>query len=164
MRRYNKIGQVAETTTWVVATMIIVLILLTSIYAATLISSGIKNVNMADAASFLREQRTNLFLKESLFAFALTKNNEGTNVYKQIEITNNLPTDAVSLGIEVFRRAHDNPGVFSLFLKYNEINHNAISYANYQEKFQVIEKIKINKERALEVFYYAEQTKKNPTI
>ncbi len=155
----NKRGQVAETTTWIVATTIIIVIIFTSIYAATLISEYIKTVSTADAASFLNEQRTNIFLKESLLAFALTKNDEGVNVYKQIENANNLPTDAANLGIEVFKRAHDNPRVFSLFLKYDGVHHNAISYGNFEQKFQVVEKIKIDKDSALEVFYHIEELK-----
>ena len=153
-------GQIAETTTWMVATTIIIVILFTSIYAATLISKTTKIVGLSDSISFLKEQRANIFLKESLFAFALTKSNEGTNIYKQIESAKSLPTSAASLGIEVFKRAHDSSNVSSMFLKYNEVNHNIFSYGNFKQKFQVVEKIQIDRYSTLEVAYYSEQLNK----
>ena len=99
-----------------------------------------------------------------MLAFALTKNDEGVNVYKQIEKDGDLSGSVASLGVEVFRRAHDSPGVLSILLRYNEVNHNIVSYALYEEKFRIVEKIQIDKEHALEIFYHFDKPNKNPII
>jgi len=160
----NKRGQVAETTTWVVATTIIVVILFTSIYAATLISKSAKTVQLSDSGPFMGERRANIFLKESLLAFASTKNDEGINVYKQIENEKNLPDSVAGLGTEIFRRAHDSPNVLSMFLRYNGAHYDIFSYGLFEEKLRVVEKIQIDKDSALEVVYHSERLNKKPTI
>ncbi|MBI2043515.1 hypothetical protein HYT25_03950 [Candidatus Pacearchaeota archaeon] len=155
----SKKGQVAETTTWIVATVIIIVILTISVYAASILSEVVKTIDTADSVSFLKEQRTNIFLKESLFAFALTKSKDGKNIYSQVENENKLNDFASGFAIEIFKRVHNSPDVISIFLRYNEQNYNVVSYGFFEEKFKVVEKIKINKDSALELVLHLETGK-----
>ena len=156
-------GQIAETTIWIVATVIIIVILTISVYAASILSGVIKTINMADSVSFLKEQRTNIFLKESLLAYALTKNKEGINIYKQIETEKKLNDFASGFSIEVFKRVHDSPNILSMFLRYNEQNYNIVSFGYFSQKFLVVEKIKIGKDSSLELVLHSDESKENPT-
>ena len=159
-----KKGQVAETTTWIVATVIIIVILTISVYAASILSGVIKAINTADSVSFLKEQRTNIFLKESMFAFALTKNKEGVNIYKQIQAENQLNDFSSGFATEVFKRVHNSPEVISMFLRYKEQNYNLVSFGFLTQKPFAAEKIKIDKDSALELILYSDEKTKTSTI
>ncbi len=160
----NKTGQVAETTTWIVATTIIIVILAISVYASSILSEVIKTINTADSVSFLKEQRANIFLKESLFAYALTKNKDGRNIYNQIENEDNLNDFASGFASEVFKRVYDSPNVMSIFLRYNGQNYNIVSFEYFEQKFQVAEKIKIDEDSALELVLHSREPGKKPGI
>src|SRR3989344_2001249 len=153
----NKKAQAAEATIWIVATLIIVVIIVTSIYATEIISKSAKTARISDSFSVLKEQRANMFVKQSLFAYALTKNNDGINIFKQIENEQSLPKQSAEFGTQVFKTAHGTPNVLSMILAYDGINQNIISFGYFDEKFRVVEKIKTDKDSALELILHAEE-------
>ena len=79
-----KRGQVAETTTWIVATVIIIVILVVSLYAAAGLSKAVKAVNARSSSTFLKGKNADLMLKQSLFGFLATKNSDGKIIYQDI--------------------------------------------------------------------------------
>ena len=98
----NKQGQVGETVTWEVATLIILFTLLISVYAASLMPGAVKIIKSQDLETFLKEQQSNVVLKESLFAFLLTKNAEGKNIYSNINSDGQISPAENSLGTTIF--------------------------------------------------------------
>jgi len=72
----NKKGQVAETTTWIFATLIIIILVLASVFVASILGS-FGNKRVASYGSF------DLFAKKSLAAFLATPENSGT-IYSKI--------------------------------------------------------------------------------
>ena len=97
----KKKGQVAETTTWVFATLIIVIILLVSIYITSIIGtiSGSKSID--------RDSNYDLFVEKSLSSYLITENDSGAKIYEQLRVEDNLNDFNGNLSAQIF----------SLFLK-----------------------------------------------
>ena len=91
----SKKAQVGETMTWVVATIIIVIILIVSIFVSTAYLGGGKNVNFF--------KRTDVLASKSLFSYLLTKDSEGNQVYNQLKNEENLNEFNGNLGMEIFK-------------------------------------------------------------
>ena len=73
----NKFAQVADTATWVVATIVIIFILMISVYAASKIGRT--------AGVFSGNEKNQEFLTQQSFqAYLLTKNSNGIAFYNQI--------------------------------------------------------------------------------
>ena len=99
---HSKSGQIAETTTWIVATLIIIVILVVSLYASSEISESARAVNAKKSVIFLKEKNADLLLKQSLFGFLITKNADGKTIYQSIAEKNALSDDEKSLAKDVF--------------------------------------------------------------
>ena len=95
MKNLNKKAQVAETLTWVVATIIIVIILAISIFVSSLIPS---------TKSFSTETNVDLFAKQTLISYLLTKDSAGT-VYNDIN-QNNLTDMTGNLAATIFKNLY----------------------------------------------------------
>lgn len=138
----DKKAQIAETMTWVAATLIILVILTIAIFAAS--SMGITN-----RAVTVKADESPILLKKSLQAYLLTEDLEKeSNVLSKLSVDK---SDSFSeeLGKKVF---NDSSGVFSFTLEFDawELT------KNYREK------IKINEKNVLGVFKYG--SKKKATI
>ena len=91
----DKRSQIGETMTWVVATVIIIMILLISILVATSYLGKHKGVD------FLAK-RSDLLASESFFAYVLTEDSEGQTVYEQLRNQENLNDFNGNLAIKIF--------------------------------------------------------------
>lgn len=114
-----KKAQVAETTTWVVATVIIIFILVVSVYASSGLSKAVKSVNSRDSAAFLKEKNADLLLKQSLFGFLKTKNPEGKIIYLDILEKNQITDEEKNLAKIVFTNINSNGNAIAISI--NEI-------------------------------------------
>ena len=91
----KKSGQIGETMTWVVATVIIIVVLLISIFISTSYLGKNKGVD------FLAK-RSDILASESFFAYLLTEDNEGQTVYEQLKNQTNLNDFNGNLAINIF--------------------------------------------------------------
>ena len=91
----SKRGQMGETITWVVATLIIVVILAVSLLVSSLILGDEKSLG------FLKT--TDVLASKSLFSYLLTKDTEGNNVYTQLKNQENLNEFNGNLGKKIFQ-------------------------------------------------------------
>ena len=91
----DKRSQIGETMTWIVATVIIIIILLASIFIAT------SYLGKNKGADFLAK-RSDLLASESFFAYLLTEDTEGQTVYEQLKNKGNLNDFNGNLGIKIF--------------------------------------------------------------
>ena len=140
----NKNAQVSEAIVWLIATTIIVVVLVISVYAASAISKSTKAVNSLDVSS---SAKSDIVAKESLFAYLLTKNIDGKNFYKQIESNNEISGVAKDFGINVFSKV--NIGKADISLRFNK-NANAASFINPISS-AVVEKVNTDKNSAIEL-------------
>ena len=92
----SKKAQVGETMTWVVATIIIIVILTISIFVSTAYLGGGKNVNFF--------KRTDVLVSKSLFSYLLTNDSEGSLVYNQLRNEENLNEFNGNLAINIFQK------------------------------------------------------------
>ena len=91
----KKSGQIGETITWVVATIIIIVILLISIFAATSYPGKSKG-------AFSSEKRNDFIASESFFAYLLTEDERGQTVHEQLKNEENLNDFNGNLAIKIF--------------------------------------------------------------
>jgi hypothetical protein len=91
----KKLGQIGKTMTWVVATIIIIVILLASIFIATSYLGKHKKFD------FLAK-RSDLLASESFFAYLLTEDSEGQTVHEQVKNQGNLNDFNGNLAIRIF--------------------------------------------------------------
>ena len=128
--RNKKRGQVAETVTWLVATIVILVILSIAIYTASALSKTNRAVTVsADDSPIL--------LKKSLYGYLLTEEG-GKNVFSKLEEIGSLDTSSKELGKRVFK---DPTGILKFSLGINE---EIISG-------KADEKMKINEDTTLEI-------------
>ena len=130
----SKKGQVADTATWMMATLIIIFVLVVSVYAASLLSTAIKTVKI----DFSFEKKTDFLVRESLFAYLLTKDGD-KNIYKKIDESKNIDVFSLNLATGIFEKTHEN--TFTLELR----NPGDFSIGTY-------EKIKISDDSELRLF------------
>ncbi len=141
---YNKRAQASEAIVWLVATLVIVVVLVVSVYAASAISKSTKAVNSLDVSSSMK---SDIVAKESLFAYLLTKNADGKNFYREIELSRDIAGIAKDFGANVFSKT--NIGAEEISMKFNK-NSNA---PNLIPSFSnaVVEKANIDKNSAVEL-------------
>jgi len=88
-------GQIGETMTWIVATMVIIVILALSILVASLVGNS-REVSGQDF------QNKDVLASKSFFSYLLTKDSGGETVYKQIQSEENLNDFNGNLGRDIF--------------------------------------------------------------
>lgn len=99
----NKKAQVAETITWIVATLIIFVTLSLALLATSYISTRDKALDYTQILGNSALQGSNAFLlKESLISFALTKNSEGKTIYNEIDEKKQLSSFDTELASKIF--------------------------------------------------------------
>ena len=92
----SKRGQMGETITWVVATLIIVVILAVSLLVSSLVFGDEKSLG------FLKT--TDVLASKSLFSYLLTKDADENNVYAQLKNQENLNEFSGNLGKSIFQK------------------------------------------------------------
>lgn len=90
----NKKAQVGKTVTWMVATIIIIVILFSTIFVATIGPWGSKDVTSRD--------RVDTLVSKSFFAYLLTEHEEGENVYELIDDEKDLDEFSGKLAWDIF--------------------------------------------------------------
>ncbi len=93
---FNKKATIGETITWVVATVIIIIILLISIFAAT------SYLGKNKGADFSAKQSDPL-ASESFFAWLLTEDESGQTIHGQLRNETNLNDFNGNLAIKIFK-------------------------------------------------------------
>lgn len=97
---HNKRAVVAETLTWIIATIIIIVILVFSIFITSVFAKG---KGLSKDKKFLLEVGRDLFLAKSLASYLLTKDNFGETVFKQIKEEGDLNDFNGPMGVAIFK-------------------------------------------------------------
>lgn len=86
----NKKAQIGETMTWVFATLIIIIILSISIYAATLLAKTTKFVQYSDVSLLPKEnlKTYDILMDESIFAYFLSSKEYQQDVFNRLDRMN----------------------------------------------------------------------------
>lgn len=92
----NKKGQTGETMTWIVATIIIIIILTVSIIIANYSLKSMKKVN----EQFF--QTADVLASKSMYSYMLTRDFAGNNVYTQLKNNNSMNDFNGNLAIKIF--------------------------------------------------------------
>jgi hypothetical protein len=98
-KKKGKAGQVGETVTWMVATVIIIVILLISISATVVGVFDFKNFNYIKKADVLASK--------SFFSYLLTESDEGTSVYEQLGSEKNFSSFNGELAKDIFTEFYE---------------------------------------------------------
>jgi len=118
----DKKGQIGETITWVVATIIIIVILLVSIFVSTSYIGGSKKATFS--------KQTDILASKSLFAYLLTED-EGNTVYGQLKEDGgeNLNEFNGNLALKIFKEFYKKDYPHAIWLvvysKPHDLNTNA---------------------------------------
>ena len=91
----DKRSQIGETITWIIATIIIIVILLFSIFISTSYLGGHKQTDFSKSNDILASK--------SFFAYLLTEDSEGQMVYEQLKNQENLNDFNGNLAIKIFK-------------------------------------------------------------
>jgi len=103
----DKKGQIGETITWVVATIIIIVILLVSIFVSTSYIGGSKKATFS--------KQTDILASKSFFAYLLTED-EGETVYEQLRDEENLNDFNGNLALNIFEEFYRKDYPFAIWL------------------------------------------------
>ncbi|MEX2017199.1 MAG: hypothetical protein WD876_01890 [Candidatus Pacearchaeota archaeon] len=96
----NKNGQIGEGLTWVVATIIIIIILVFSIFVTSFYVSDQKTVDSNAFGDF--------HTQKSLIGYLLTKQPGGEMVYSKIKTDENLDNFNGNLAVKIFKGLYEN--------------------------------------------------------
>ncbi len=99
---HNKKAAVSETLTWVVATIIIMVILVFSIFVVSLLKVG----KTFGDKKFEFDKGKDVFVTKSLYGYLLTKDNSGKIVFEQIGEEGDLNEFNGPLSINIFLRLY----------------------------------------------------------
>ena len=144
--QYKNKGQVAETTVWIVATVIIIFVLLVSVYAASLLSTSNKAISLTESTL----AGNNVLLKQSLYGFLLTKNQEGINIYNRIDASKEIDDQTKILGTLVFKQIYSPSDIISIALRYNKKDY-SLFLSGIDATSKVLESAKFDKDSAIEL-------------
>lgn len=97
----NKKAQIGSTMTWVVATLVIIVILLFSIFIVSKLSIFKKGGQL----DF--DQNTEGVSEKSLYSYLLTKDNSGVIIYNKIKQDGNLSDFSGKLALQVFDKLYE---------------------------------------------------------
>ena len=117
---FNKKATVGETITWVIATVIIIVILLISVFVTTSFLSGNKKVDFS-------AKQSDFLALESFFAYLLTEDTSGQTIYEQLKEEGNLTQFNGELALNIFNGLYSEDYWliwFVIYSKPNNIIHN----------------------------------------
>ncbi|MDP2628750.1 MAG: hypothetical protein Q8P15_02545 [Nanoarchaeota archaeon] len=95
--KQNKNGQIGETMTWVVATLIIIVILAISIFISSFYPGKSKKIQ----EPYL--QTADVLASKSMFSYMLTEDSERGKIYTQLKEDGNLSNFNGNFALKVFR-------------------------------------------------------------
>lgn len=97
----NNRAQVAETATWIIATIVIIFILMISVYAASKIgrTSGISSLSAT-------EKNQEVLAQQSFHAYLLTKNANNVNFYNQISSSGKIDSTDELIAATLFGKIY----------------------------------------------------------
>ena len=104
----NKRGQIGKTITWVVATVIIIVILFISIFVATSYLGGSKKADFS--------KQSDILASKSFFAYLLTEDTEGDTVYEQLRDEENLNDFNGNLALNIFEEFYRKDYPYTIWL------------------------------------------------
>ena len=108
----KKQGEVSETMTWIVVTLIIILILSVSIYATSILAK--KNLDLGVLLKVKDAKTTDLLVIKSLSAYFLTRASDGQTIFKHLQEEENLNENTGFLAYRIFDSIYDYYGVLDL--------------------------------------------------
>lgn len=140
----HKKSQIGETITWVVATLIIIVVLLISVYASSLLS---KTKDFSSGYFYTEDLEYDLLAKKSMFAFLLT-NLQGENiVYDQLSNEEDLNELSENLASQIFGKVFGKEFRVGIGINDNiEYIESTYSGEDSQEEFSEKIKLKDNNE------------------
>jgi len=92
----NKLGQTGDTITWLVATVVIIVVLTVSIFAASIFFDKNKSLKSGTFES------ADTLASKSLFSYVITKDSNGKVVYEQLKEEENLGDFDGKLSVKIF--------------------------------------------------------------
>jgi len=93
---FNRRAQIGETMTWIVATVIIVVVLGMTIFIASASFGNDKKPDIQEVS------KTDIIASKSLFSFVLTKDSSGEIIYEQLKEDKNLNNFSGDLAERIF--------------------------------------------------------------
>ncbi len=112
---HNKRAVVSETLTWVVATVIIIVILVFSIFITSLLAEGKNLIKDNKDKKFEFENKKDLLAAKSVSGYLLTTDDFGEKVFEQIVEEGDLNDFNGPIGVSIFKNYETE--------KYQEIKH-----------------------------------------
>jgi hypothetical protein len=97
----SKRGQIGETMTWIIATIVIIVILAISIFIASVSTSRLKRVNQ----EFF--QTADILASKSMYSYLSTKDSEGKTIYEQLKGEGNLNEFNGNFALKIFRGLYE---------------------------------------------------------
>jgi len=104
----KKLGQIGKTITWIIATVIIIMILVVSIFVATSYLGGSKKADFS--------KQTDILASKSFFAYLLTEDTGGQTVYEQLRDEENLNDFNGNLALNIFEEFYRKDYPFAIWL------------------------------------------------
>jgi hypothetical protein len=104
----KKLGQIGKTITWVVATVIIIMILIVSILVSTSYLGGSKKADFS--------KQTDILASKSFFAYLLTEDTGGQTVYEQLRDEENLNDFNGNLALNIFEEFYRKDYPYTIWL------------------------------------------------
>lgn len=110
MRSY-KFGQVSDTATWILATIVIIFVLTISVYAASKIGRTSEL-----SAMFSGEKNQEVLAQQSFYEYLLTKNSDNTSFYNQISSSGKVNQTDELMAAAIFKKIYgqDNEILFRI--------------------------------------------------
>lgn len=104
----SKRGQIGETMTWIIATIVIIVVLAISIFIA---SASLEKIKKIQGSYF---QTADVLASKSMFSYLATQDSSGKTIHMQLKDEGNLNEFNGNFGIQVFRGLYqkeylDNP-------------------------------------------------------
>ena len=94
----SKRGQIGETMTWIIATIIIIVMLTITII--------VSDLSFGKNRKIQTDQNSDILASKSFFSYVLTKNAEDKNVYSQLQTEENLNDFNGNLAIKIFNSSY----------------------------------------------------------
>lgn len=143
----NRKAQVATTITWIVATIIIIVILGISMLVTAAFGKRTYNDNDLN-------ERTDLLIAKSLFSYLLTKDSSGKLIFEQLSEQENLNDFNGNLALNVFKKLYSKDYPYEIWfgIRYNRLGQNKNNFfgkASTEPGFGVGEEIKINQGKSI---------------
>ena len=153
----NKRAQIGETTTWVIATIVIVVILIFSIFIVSFTKDESKKFENQDTNS-------DLLAMKSLSGYLLTQDQNGIIIYEQLKNEQDLNEFNGNLAFDIFKKLYEKDYGFGIWMGITsgglQIRKNKFFdwgplYVNegigYKVQPTVVEKIFLNQDKYLEL-------------